>query len=104
MRAQRRRPARRQQRRPDNPQISDTLGWILAHADAPGAASEAVVLLEKAAKGQGDNPSVLYHLAVAQQKAGRRREAMQSVDRALTKGSFPEREAAQQLAAKLQEG
>jgi putative PEP-CTERM system TPR-repeat lipoprotein len=89
---------------PNNPEISDTLGWILAHSDSAGAASEAVVLLESAVKGLPDNPSVVYHLAVAQQKAGRRREALQSLERALAMQSFAERDAALLLAQDLKDG
>ncbi len=86
---------------PDNPQISDTLGWIVVQSDKPGSASEAVELLEKAAKGQPGNPSVLYHLAMAQQKAGRNRAALLSVEAALATDSFAERGAALQLAEEL---
>ncbi len=86
---------------PTRAELGDTLGWILVHNDAPGATSEALALLESAAKAQPDNPSVLYHLAVAQQRAGRRREASQSVERALATKSFVERDAAQQLASDL---
>jgi cellulose synthase operon protein C len=88
---------------PKNPQISDTLGWILVHKNSPGAAGEAVTLLDAAAKGQPGNPSMLYHLAVAQQKAGQQRDAQQSVDRALATESFAERNAALQLARELRE-
>jgi len=89
---------------PNNAEISDTLGWILVHSDAQGATSEALALLETAAMAQRDNPSVLYHLAVAQQKAGRRREALQSVERALAIESFAERAVAVQLAKDLEAG
>lgn len=89
---------------PDNPEIGDTLGWILVHSDTPSATSEALTLLESAVKARPDNPSVLYHLAVTQQKAGRRREAAQSVQRALAVGPFAEREAAQQLSERLNGG
>ena len=86
---------------PDNAEIGDTLGWILVHSDAPSAANEALTLCEAAAKARPDNPSVLYHLAVAQQKTGRRREALQTVERALAVESFAERAAATQLATEL---
>jgi len=87
---------------PDDPNIADTLGWILAHSDTPGAASEAVALLQSASSARPDSPSVLYHLAVAQRKAGRMRDAIQSAERALEFESFAERDAARQLAEDLQ--
>jgi len=88
---------------PDNPDISDTLGWILVHSDAPSAAGEALGLLEKSAA-QHDTPAVLYHLAAAQHKAGRTREARETLTRALKVERFPERSAAEQLAKTLEQG
>jgi putative PEP-CTERM system TPR-repeat lipoprotein len=88
---------------PDNADVADTLGWILVHSDAPGAASEGLVLLEKAAA-RRDAPSVLYHLAVAQEKAGRTRDARATVARALATERFAERAQAEELARRLEEG
>jgi cellulose synthase operon protein C len=81
---------------PDNPDIADTLGWILANSDKRSA-REAVELLEKAVA-EHETPSALYHLAVAQQKAGRAREARETVARSLAVGQFPERAKAVELA------
>jgi Flp pilus assembly protein TadD len=86
---------------PGNPDIADTLGWILAQSAAPGAAAEAVTILEGAARSRPANPSFHYHLAVAQRKAGRNREAEASVARALSMAAFPERSDAEALAKAL---
>jgi tetratricopeptide (TPR) repeat protein len=85
---------------PDNPDVCDTLGWILVQSDGSSAAGEAVRLLEKSAT-QNQAPAVLYHLAVAQQKAGRTGEARRTVALALKVERFAERSDAEQLAKAL---
>jgi tetratricopeptide (TPR) repeat protein len=52
---------------PDDPRISDTLGWILYRR---GANQRALTLLQESAAKLPDNPQVQYHLGMAYAKAG----------------------------------
>jgi putative PEP-CTERM system TPR-repeat lipoprotein len=84
---------------PRNPEIADTLGWILLQQDA--GAGEAVKLLESAAGANPKDPSIQYHLAVAYEKLNRRTEARRAVDRSLKSGDFPEQADAKSLKDRL---
>jgi tetratricopeptide (TPR) repeat protein len=71
---------------PEDPQIADTLGWVLYKQ---GAYPRAEALLREAAEKLADNPEVLYHLGMAQTKMGREREAKATLARSLeTSSSF----------------
>jgi tetratricopeptide (TPR) repeat protein len=52
---------------PDDPRISDTLGWILYRR---GAYQRALALLQESAAGLPDNPQVQYHLGMAYAQVG----------------------------------
>lgn len=84
---------------PDDPQISDTLGWILYKR---GDYARSVATLEQAAAKLANNPAVLYHLGMARAKAGDVGGARASLGRALdSPANFPERSAAQKALASL---
>jgi len=87
---------------PKNTAIHDTLGWILAHSDTPGAAGEAVELLQIAVNAEPDDPTLRYHLAFAELQARRRQEAKESIERALKVETFADRDSAEQLRKRLQ--
>jgi tetratricopeptide (TPR) repeat protein len=70
---------------PNNPSVSDTLGWVLFKRKVPGAAisylkeAEAATSERDASLGQ-----VRYHLAVAYEANGDKQEAVAAVDRSLS--------------------
>jgi Flp pilus assembly protein TadD len=65
---------------PDDPNISDTLGWILYKR---GVYQQAVTLLRESSEKLPDNPEVHYHLGMALYKLGDRVEAKRSLTKAL---------------------
>ena len=65
---------------PDDPSISDTLGWIYVKKQILGNAIE---LLKQSVDKRPQNPEYRYHLAVAYFRAGRTAEAKQSLQTAL---------------------
>ena len=69
---------------PEDPNIADTLGWILYKQ---GAYPRAEALLKEAAEKLPDNPEVLYHLGMAQEKLGRTEEAKATLARCLELGT-----------------
>ena len=84
---------------PDDPRISDTLGWVLYRR---GDYKRAVGLFAEAAAKMPDEPTVEYHLGVARLKAGDAAGARDALNRALkSQSSFPEREAARKALASL---
>lgn len=84
---------------PDNPQIADTLGWILARE---GETARAVELLRDAARKMPGNAEIAYHLASVLVDAGETDEARQILERLLAStAEFSSRSAAEQLAARL---
>lgn len=72
---------------PNNPDIEDTLGWILVNQ---GEVGEGLELLRSSVRARPDNASVHYHLAVAHEKFGDRQAARRALERALALGEFPE--------------
>ena len=84
---------------PDDPQITDTIGWLLfKRGDYAGS----LAALEQAAAKLSNDPAVLYHLGVARAKAGDVGGARASLSRALdSRANFPERDAAQKALASL---
>jgi len=62
-------------RRPDAPQVADTLGWVYYRK---GLARQAVPLFEQAAAQQPQNATYQYHLALAYRDSGDVRNARAS--------------------------
>jgi Flp pilus assembly protein TadD len=84
---------------PNQPQIKDTLGWILVQQ---GQAPAAVVLLQEAS---AVGPEVRYHLAVALNDIGRRAEALKILTELINGStSFDEKPAAEKLLTELSKG
>ena len=81
------------------PEVSDTLAWIMV---SQGESSKALPLLQAAATGRPNNPSIRYHLAVALKDTNRPQDAI-GVLRPIVEGStaFDEKPAAQQLMDEL---
>jgi uncharacterized protein (TIGR03790 family) len=65
---------------PDDPVVTDTLGWVLSIV---GRTSEALPLLESAAKAAPDSADIQLHLASARMDAGKMKEARAALDKAL---------------------
>ncbi len=65
---------------PQDPQIADTLGWVLYKQ---GAFPRAEQLLREAAEKIPNNPEVLYHLGMAQARLDRNTEARASLTKAI---------------------
>ena len=81
---------------PDNPSVSDTLGWAFY---CKGIYPSALVHLEQAAA-KDSGALVQYHLAMAYAKAGDRDRARQALQLALRKNpNLPEAQIARQLLA-----
>ncbi len=84
---------------PEDPNISDTLGWILYKR---GVYQRAVALLRDSAAKLPQNPTVQYHFAMASQKVGDVQGARQALERAVSsQASFPEKEEARKALAAL---
>ena len=84
---------------PEDPRISDTLGWILYKR---GVYERAVPLLRESAEKLSDNAEVHYHLGMAYLKAGNTQAAKESLSKALKLGdSFSEAEEAKRALANL---
>ena len=65
---------------PEDPRISDTLGWILYKR---GIYERAISLLRESAEKLGDNAEVQYHLGMAYLKAGNSQAAKESLSKSL---------------------
>lgn len=65
---------------PDDPAVSDTLGWILYKR---GVYQRALALLQESATKVPDNPEVQYHLGMVHYKRGNKEAAKQALSRAL---------------------
>jgi tetratricopeptide (TPR) repeat protein len=65
---------------PDDPQVADTLGWVLFKQRAYPRAE---AILKEAAEKMPDNAEVFYHLGMAQQEMQRTDEARASFNRSL---------------------
>ena len=80
---------------PDNPNVMDTLGWLLVQK---GETNRGLVLLQEARVKAPHIPDIHYHMAVALHRAGRNDEARKELDRLLKSGrEFPEIEEARAL-------
>ena len=69
---------------PDDPNVADTLGWILYKQEDYRWAKS---LLEKSASKLDDNPEAFYHLGMVQLKTGDKEAAKQSLTKALELGT-----------------
>ena len=65
---------------PEDPQIADTLGWVLYKRQAY---PQAETLLREAAEKLPNNAEVLYHLGLAQKELGKTAEARANLERSL---------------------
>ncbi len=84
---------------PDDPQIKDTLGWILVQI---GQVQRGLELLQQAVTKAPGLATLRYHLAVAHDRAGRPAEARRQLEQVLKNdASFPERQAARELLDRL---
>lgn len=78
---------------------NDTLGWVHLKRGDGDLAEQAFARVLAA---DGETPSALYHVALAIAQQGRTEEAESLVRKALSGGSFPEREAAKAALASFQ--
>lgn len=84
---------------PDDPHVSDTLGWILYKR---GVYQRAVDLLKESAKKLPDAPVVQYHLGLASLKVGDREGARRALTAALSSPTnFAGKEEARKALAEL---
>ena len=85
---------------PDDPSIADTLGWIFYKK---GSYATAIGLLKESnEKFKGQNPTVLYHLALAYDKNGDEKLAREPLQKALVLGqNFPDAAEAKKLLESL---
>ena len=80
---------------PDEPHVSDTLGWILYKR---GVYQKALALLKESARKLPDNVEVQYHLGMAYAKLGDKKAARQALGRAVSSSiSFAGKDEARQL-------
>ena len=87
---------------PDNPAITDTLGWILLEQ---GQVARALPLIQKAYAKQPDNLTLHYHYAVALARNNDRARAQNELERLLGRGMlFPEEQEAKDLLKQLKAG
>src|SRR4030095_15436541 len=84
---------------PDDPYISDTLGWILYQR---GVYQRALALLKESAAKLPESPEVQYHLGMAALKVGDTTTAKRSLTTAVAaSASFAGKEEAQKALAQL---
>lgn len=84
---------------PDNPDVADTLGWILLQS---GTSERGARLLAQAAAGAPESGTIRYHNAVALMRSGAHNDALKEVEQALAlPGPFAERSEAENLRESL---
>jgi len=83
---------------PRDGSVNDTLGYVLLKK---GKTQEALKVLKQAESLLPDNPTVLYHLALAYKARGELKPAEESLQKAVKIGNFPEEKSAKDLLAKL---
>jgi len=81
---------------PGSPLVLDTLGYVLLKN---GRAKESRKILEKAVSLLPANPTISYHLALAEHAAGDPRQAVARMQKTLKMGAFPESGRASSLVA-----
>jgi putative PEP-CTERM system TPR-repeat lipoprotein len=86
---------------PHDGSVQDTLGYVLLKN---GKVEDGLKVLEKAAANAHDNPSVLYHLALAYDEHKEKGVAVQYLQKALGLGDFPEQHQAVALLSQLNGG
>jgi putative PEP-CTERM system TPR-repeat lipoprotein len=87
------------QLKPDNPEIMDTLGWILVEQDKTARGIE---LLQKAAEAAPGSTAIRFHWAAALAKSGDKERARRELADLLIKNNeFPQRQKAQELLGQL---
>jgi len=87
------------QAQPDNPAISDTLGWIYLKKQILGNAIE---LLKQSVNKNPKNPEYNYHLGMAYFQAGRTQDARNSLDATLRlQPNFPQAQEVRKMLASL---
>ena len=85
---------------PDDPSVADTLGLAFI---AKGLYDSAISELSDAAEKMPQNPTVLYHLALAHWKNDEKGQALEALHDALKiKDAFPERQAARELLEEIE--
>jgi len=86
--------------RPNDPSIADTLGWI--HLKKKAYPTAIALFKESNEKFKENNPTVLYHLALAFDKNGDDESARQTLKKAFALGQdFPDGKEAKKLYAAL---
>ena len=83
---------------PGNPAVMDTLGYALLKNKR---VDEAQKVLEKTVSLMPNNPSVQYHLALVYREKGEKKLAIDTLQKALSLGAFPEAAHAKALVAEL---
>jgi len=83
---------------PGNAGVMDTLGYALLKNNRRDDAKK---VLEQAVKLLPNNPTVCYHLALAYRESGDKPKAVQTLQKSLTLGDFPDAAAARTLLAEL---
>ncbi len=84
---------------PSNPEIADTLGWILLKDER---SELALNLLEKAHDKRPGNPEIAFHYASAQAGAGNKHGARETLEKLLAAHEkFPSRTPAENLMREL---
>jgi tetratricopeptide (TPR) repeat protein len=87
---------------PEDPQVADTLGWVLYKQ---GAYPRAAALFQEAAEKLPTNAEVLYHLGLAQAKLGKSKEARAALEKSLQiSAAYPGAEEAKATLAALPAG
>lgn len=84
---------------PENSGIMDTLGYALMKS---GKKADAVKVLERAASLMPNNPTVLYHYALACRDNGDAPKAAATLKKALQAGSFAEADMAKKVLAEVE--
>jgi len=84
---------------PDDPYVSDTLGWIYVKKNA---VLSGISQLEDAHKSLSNNPTITYHLAYAYYKNGELKKAKKLLESILKREiSFPEKDKCKILLTKI---
>ena len=84
---------------PTDGMVLDTFGYVLLKN---GKMREGLTALKKAVEIIPNNPSIYYHLALAYKENSDERKAIESLQKAIRLGDFPELSQAKQLLSKLQ--